>query len=97
MISFPQTPELLAVAERTVWFKPPAEAIADTAHFIAHVLTYGMPDDVKTMRQYLSANELRTAVESAPPGVFDERSWSYWNAVIGKFDTPPLPVRNFPD
>jgi hypothetical protein len=40
MTALPKTPELLAVAERVVWFKPPAEALADPIHFLAYVMTY---------------------------------------------------------
>lgn len=39
----PETPELLAVAERVVWFKPPSEALADPVHFLAHVCEYRRP------------------------------------------------------
>ena len=35
-----ETPELLAVAERVVWFMPPLEAPADPVHFLAHVMTH---------------------------------------------------------
>jgi hypothetical protein len=33
MKPLPVTPELLNIAERVVWFKPPEEALADPLHF----------------------------------------------------------------
>ena len=83
------------VAERTFWYKEPPAAIADTVNFIAHVLTYGTPEDVKILRQYVTLDDLREAIDTAPPGVFDPRSWAYWNAMIGRFDAPPMPQRTF--
>jgi hypothetical protein len=43
MTTLPHTPELMAVAQRVVWFRPPAEALEDGIHFLAHVMTYGTP------------------------------------------------------
>lgn len=53
MKRLPQTPQLLAVAERVVWFKPPAEALADPVHFLAHVMTYGTVEDPEGFRYAL--------------------------------------------
>lgn len=38
-----------------------------------------------------------TALLDAPPGVFDPRSWNYWNLVYGFDPVPPLPKRVIPD
>jgi hypothetical protein len=97
MKPLPSNRDLLGVAERTVWYKTPAEAVADPLNFVAHVLTYGTQEDVKTLRQYLDLDDIRDALDRAPPGVFDERSWSYWNAMVGRFPAPPLPRRVIPD
>ncbi len=95
MRQLPFTPEMEAVARNTVWFKSPAEAVADPFHFIAHVLTYGLHEDVALLRRYLSDEELREALDHAPPGIFDPRSWSYWNLKMGRYPAPPLPKRTF--
>jgi len=89
------TPDLLALAKATVWFKQPKEALAYPEHFIAHVLTYGTHDDVKVLRQYVGDEELRDALDHAPPGVFDGRSWAYWNLMLGRYPAPPMPQRRF--
>ncbi|MDB5524403.1 MAG: hypothetical protein JWM58_2166 [Rhizobium sp.] len=96
MKMLPNTEELQGVAERTMWYKSPPDAIADTLNFIAHVLTYGTPEDVAVLRRHLSIDEIRDALDAAPPGVFDPRSWSYWNAMVGRFDAPPMPERRIP-
>jgi hypothetical protein len=93
MKPLPKTPELLAVAERVVWFKPPAETLANPVHFLAHVMTYGTVEDLRALNGVVSPNEFRETLENAPPGVFDARSWAYWNLKCGREPTPPLPVR----
>lgn len=96
MKSLVLTPELETVALKVVWFKSPLEAIAYPYHFIAHVLTYGTYEDVCVLKKQVSADELREAIENAPPGVFDPRSWAYWNLMIGRYPTPPMPKRVIP-
>ena len=93
MKELPQTPELEEVARRTVWFQSPAEALGDPVHFIAHVLTYGTHADVKVLRRSVSDEELREALDRAPAGVFDPRSWTYWHLKMGRYPPPPLPKR----
>jgi hypothetical protein len=73
MRSLPHTPELLAVAERVVWFKSPEEALADPVHFLAHVMTYGTVEDLCALEGIIGPAEFREALEKAPAGVFDKR------------------------
>jgi hypothetical protein len=89
----PPTPELLAVARRVVWFKEPSDALADPAHFLAHVMTYGTVEDLTVLQGVVGPNELKEALDHAPPGIFDPRSWAYWNLKCGREPAPPLPVR----
>ena len=96
MRAIPITPALVRVAERTVWFKPPSAALADGFHFVAHVLTYGVHDDVEELRRHLSDADLREALAHAPAGVFDRRSWAYWNAKLGNTPVPAPPQRVIP-
>ena len=49
MKPLPETPALLAVAARVVWFKPPAETLADPIHFLAHVMTWGTVEDLRAL------------------------------------------------
>lgn len=93
MKPLPTTPALLAVARRVVWFKEPSEALADPAHFLAHVMTYGTVEDLRALQAVVGQNDYRDALEQAPPGVFDSRSWAYWNLRCAITPALPLPVR----
>ena len=84
---------MLAVAERVVWFKPPRETLADPIHFLAHVMTYGTVADLRATCAVIGPDEFQEALENAPPGVFDGRSWAYWNLKYGRLPAPPMPVR----
>jgi hypothetical protein len=91
----PKTPELLRVAQRVVWFKTPEAALDDPVHFLAHVMTYGTPEDIAAVRGVVGRDELGEVLDHAPPGVFDPRSWAYWNLICGRRPPPPLPTRKF--
>lgn len=93
MKSLPPTPELLAVARRVIWFQKPKDALADPLHFLAYVMTYGTIRDLKSLEGVVGDKDYCEVLEHAPAGIFDARSWSYWNARYGKIPTPPLPVR----
>jgi hypothetical protein len=89
----PISPELLAVAERVVWFKTPSEALAEPMHFLAHVMTYGTVEDLRALDGIVGRREFKEVLENAPPGVFDPRSWAYWNLKCGRAPER-LPVRH---
>ena len=94
MKPLPATSELLSVAERVVWFKAPSEALADPVHFLAHVMTYGTAEDLRALEGLVGHREFRETLEHAPPGIFDPRSWAYWNLKYGHVPALPLPVRH---
>jgi hypothetical protein len=93
MKTLPATPALLTVAERVVWFKQPAETLADPLHFLAHVMTYGTPEDLRALQGVVGDDEFREVLDHGPPGVFDKRSWAYWNLKYGRSPVPPMPTR----
>ena len=93
MKPLPLTPALRNVARRVVWFKEPGEALADPVHFLAHVMTYGTVEDLKALKGIVGKDEFCEVLDHAPPGIFDPRSWAYWNLKCGRFPAPPLPVR----
>lgn len=90
----PLTPELLHVARRVIWFKKPEEALADPVHFLAYVMTYGTVEDLKALEGLIGKGDFLEVLDKAPPGVFDQRSWAYWNLKCGRQPAPPLPVRS---
>jgi len=93
MKPLPQTAALLAVAKRVVWFKEPADALADPVHFLAHVMTYGTVEDLRVVESVVGEKEFLETLDRAPAGIFDPRSWAYWNLKCGRVPAPTLPVR----
>lgn len=97
MIALPLTEALKAIAARIVWFEPPEKALADPARFLAYAMRYATHEDMKSIRAHVSDEEFRTAIDMAPPGIVDPRSWAYWNLLLGRSPPPPMPVRVLPD
>jgi hypothetical protein len=96
MKTLPTTLELLRVARRVIWFEEPERALADPVQFLAHVMVFGTVEDLKALRGIVGKDDYREVLEHAPAGVFDVRSWAYWNLVCGRQPTPPLPMRRLP-
>ncbi|MEQ8253517.1 MAG: hypothetical protein ABRQ28_02905 [Smithellaceae bacterium] len=81
------------MARRVVWFREPAEELTDPIHFLAYVMSIGTVDDLKALQGIVGKDEYCEVLEKAPPGIFDARSWAYWNLKCGRQPAPPLPVR----
>jgi hypothetical protein len=96
MKPLPRNTDLLRVAPRVIWFEPPEEALANPVRFMAYLITYGTLEDIKVVRRYLDLNYFREALEHAPPGIIDGRSWAYWNTATGRYPVPPMPRRVIP-
>ena len=88
--------ELQDVARRVVWFKPPEEALKDVRLFLAHVMTYGTLNDIATTLGHFSERDFEAVLNDPPPGVFDRRSWTYWNVRYHREPVPELPKRKLP-
>lgn len=95
MNAIPITPATLEVARRVMWFEPPEKALARPARFVAYAMTYAWHEDMRVIRRHLSDDDLREALDCAPPGIIDPRSWAYWNSKLGRYPAPPLPRRTF--
>jgi hypothetical protein len=93
MKPLPHKNDLLTVARRVIWFEPPAKALADPIRFLAYLMTYGTLEEIAVVQRYLDLDDFKEALEHAPPGIIDERSWAYWNVVVGRYPTPPMPRR----
>jgi hypothetical protein len=91
--TLPHTPELLAAAKRIVWFKPPHEALDDPIELLAYAMRHATAEDMALLLDHIGEEGLREAIDNAPPGIIDPRSWSYWNAKVGRFPAPPMPRR----
>jgi hypothetical protein len=89
----PLTPEIEAVARRVIWFEEPAQALADPVRFMAYAMTYATHEDMKAIRRHVSDEDFPEALDRAPPGIVDARSWAYWNLKAGRYPAPPAPER----
>jgi hypothetical protein len=95
MKAIPVTPLTLDIARRIIWFEPPDRALADPIRFMTYAMTYARHEDMRIIRRYVSDDDLREALDHAPPGIIDPRSWAYWNSKMGRYPPPPLPARRF--
>ena len=95
MTPFPPTPELLRLAARVVWFKPPEDALSNPIELMAYAMKHSTDEDMAVLLAIIGPEGLEEALDKAPPGIIDPRSWSYWNVRAGRFPTPPMPVRTF--
>jgi hypothetical protein len=88
--------DLRRVAKRVVWFKQPEETLSETRLFLAHVMTYGTLEDIVTVMKYYSDADFDLVLKDPPAGIFDLRSWNYWNLRYQHEPVPPLPRRELP-
>lgn len=95
MKPIPLNEETAAAASRIIWFEPATQALTDPVRFMAYAMTYAMHEDMRLLRRYVSDADFREALERAPAGIIDARSWAYWNSKLGRYPPPPLPVRRF--
>jgi hypothetical protein len=93
MKAIPLNAELEPVVRRIVWFEPPEEALVDPVRFMAYAMARATHEEMKLIRQYVDDADFLEALEKAPPGVIDRRSWAYWNSKMGRYPAPPLPTR----
>jgi len=87
---------LREMAQRCVWWRNPAEALANRRHFLAHAMTFGTWRDACLLRRKFNRRQLLAALKHAPPGVFDPASWHYWHRVLGQKRVSALPARRIP-
>lgn len=96
MTPLPAEPDLLAVAERVIWFEPPAVALGDPYRFMTYLMAFGTAAEIAVVRRYVDAAGFRDALDRALPGIMDPRSWAYWNVMAGRYPPPPPPARAIP-
>ena len=66
---------------------------SDRGYFVEPTVLVNTNEDMKVVRAFLTDDDLREALEHAPPGIIDPRSWAYWNSKLGRYPAPPLPRR----
>jgi hypothetical protein len=93
--AIPLNAETEDLARRIVWFEAPATALADPVRFMAYVMANATPADLVVVRRYVSNDGFLEALDQAPAGIIDARSWAYWNSRFGRYPAPPMPRRRF--
>jgi hypothetical protein len=93
MRAIPLNAETETVARRLIWFEPPEEALADPVRFMAYAMARATHAEMKVIRQYVNDAEFLEALDHAPPGIIDRRSWAYWNSKMGRYPAPSEPKR----
>jgi hypothetical protein len=53
-------------------------------------------EDIVTAMKYYSDADFDFVLAYPPAGIFDRRSWNYWNLRYNNEPVPPLPRRKFP-
>jgi len=59
-------------------------------------MTYGTLDDIATGMKYYADVDFELVLKDPPAGIFDRRSWNYWNLRYHREPVPPLPQRLLP-
>lgn len=87
---------LLELARRYVWWLPPDDALARPHLLLCQLMQLGTAEDVRLARSLVGDDAFRDALQSAPPGVLDAKSWNFWHLVLLHQPPPPLPSRPLP-
>lgn len=84
------------VAKRLVWFEPPEQSLKEPVRFLAYAFAHARDPDMRILRAVLSEDALRFALQNAPPGIIDAKSWAYWHLMLDLGEAPGLPTRQLP-
>ena len=84
--------KLIPVAQRVFWWGDAEKWVQDVLRFAAQVMTFGNFENVRLTLRLLGDKTFVDALKSAPAGVFDPRSWTFWHAYY-RLPLPPLPAR----
>jgi hypothetical protein len=87
------------LARKYLWWMAPDDALRDEDRLVAQVMNMGTFDDIRLVEARLGEAHMRRVLESAGPGWFDDRSWTYWHYRLGLVRpggrVPGLPRRRF--
>jgi hypothetical protein len=97
MLKQENTPHrLYTIATRVCWWQPAEDTLKDTSLFLCRVMTFGTWEDACFCLEWFGKDAFRTALQAAPPGLLDHRSWHYWHHRLGMLPVPAEPVRAIP-
>jgi hypothetical protein len=90
------TERLASIARQVCWWQSADETLEDPPRFLCQVMVFGTWDDICSVIDRYGEAAFRDALRSAPPGVFDNRSWHYWHHRLHVLPVPALPQRVIP-
>ena len=97
MRAIPSNSDTVPIVKRLIWFDAPEKSLSDPIRLMAYAMAHATHEEMKVLRQYVSDTEFCEALDHAPSGIIDPRSWAYWNSKMGRYPAPPMPVRRFGD
>ena len=86
-------PAIRKLATRIMWFEPPAMSLRDEKRFLIYAMTHATTQELGVLRRHVPDRALRAALQAAPPGIMDKRSWAYWHVVLVRSPVPSMPRR----
>jgi hypothetical protein len=84
------------LAKKYVWWQAPAEALKHPQVLLCQLMQLGTWSDVREVRSLVGDAAFKDALQRAPPGLLDRKSWNYWNLFYGFVPVPPMPTRPLP-
>ena len=88
--------DLQPVVDQTIWWEPArSQAKADLEFFLPYAMAYATDEALSRIRRHAADDQLRSALRTAPIGLFDLQSWEYWHTILGVSPIPPRPRRGF--
>jgi hypothetical protein len=87
---------LAAIARRVCWWEPVAATLENTPLFLCRIMALGTWEDICIALDHYGRDAFREALQNAPPGLFDPRSWHYWHHRLQLLPVPSLPQRVIP-
>jgi hypothetical protein len=79
----PNRETLKRYAAKYIWWKTPDEAAETPERVVAQVMDIGDFDDVRALAEAVGDDYLRHVIAQADPGIFSEKSWTYWHYRLG--------------
>ena len=68
MKPFPHTPELLRVAKRIIWFKPPEEALDNPVELMAYAMKHSTDEDMALLLEHVGETACGRQSTTPRPG-----------------------------
>lgn len=82
------------LARRYVWWQEADQTLDDEVLLLCQLMQLGTPADLQAARRMFGDDAFRAALNNAPPGVLDARSWNFWHLVLMHHAPPAMPARS---